>query len=99
MLVLSRTRNQTIMIGDVCVTIVDVRGEKVRVGIEAPKDVPVHRLEVYESIQRERFAASVDAGAIEVVVPIVSKVENAEIQVPMPIKPELKWGSNVQDEN
>ncbi len=60
MLVLSRNRNQTIMIGDVRVTIVDIKGEKVRVGIEAPKDVPVHRLEVYEAIQREGAKKSLD---------------------------------------
>ena len=43
MLVLSRFKNESIMIGDVEVFIVDIRGDKVRVGIEAPKDVPVHR--------------------------------------------------------
>ena len=43
------------MIGDdVEVTIVDVRGDKVRLGITAPKNIPVHRLEVYEAIQREK---------------------------------------------
>lgn len=42
------------MIGDnVVVTVVDIRGDKVRLGIEAPQDVPVHRQEVYEAIQRE----------------------------------------------
>ena len=43
------------MIGDdVEITIVDVRGDKVRLGIAAPKDIPVHRKEVYEAIQREK---------------------------------------------
>lgn len=59
MLVLSRHRDESIMIGDnVVVTIVDVRGDKVRLGIEAPQDIPVHRQEVYEAIQRENIKAS-----------------------------------------
>ena len=54
MLVLSRQRDESIIIGDnIVVTIVDVRGDKVRLGIEAPKEIPVHRQEVYEAIQRE----------------------------------------------
>lgn len=53
MLVLSRHRDESIMIGDdVVVTIVDIRGDKVRLGIEAPSDIPVHRQEVYEAIKR-----------------------------------------------
>jgi len=61
MLVLSRHRDESIMIGDnVVVTIVDIRGDKVRLGINAPKEIPVHRQEVYEAIQREnRNAAQV----------------------------------------
>lgn len=59
MLVLSRHRDESIMIGDnVVVTIVDIRGDKVRLGINAPKDIPVHRQEVYEAIQRENQKAS-----------------------------------------
>lgn len=55
MLVLSRQRDESIIIGDnIVVTIVDIRGDKVRLGIDAPKEVPVHRQEVYEAIQRER---------------------------------------------
>ena len=54
MLVLSRQRDESIIIGDnVVVTIVDIRGDKVRLGIEAPNEIPVHRQEVYEAIQRE----------------------------------------------
>jgi len=54
MLVLSRQRDQSIVIGDnVVITIVDVRGDKVRLGIEAPGEIPVHRQEVYDAIQRE----------------------------------------------
>ena len=54
MLVLSRQRDESIMIGDkVVITIVDIRGDKVRLGIEAPQEVPVHRQEVYEAIKRD----------------------------------------------
>ncbi|MEM6655099.1 MAG: carbon storage regulator CsrA [Planctomycetota bacterium] len=59
MLVLSRQRDESIIIGDnVVVTIVDVRGDKVRLGIDAPVEIPVHRREVYEAIQRENRRAS-----------------------------------------
>ena len=55
MLVLSRMRDETIMIGDnIEITIVDVRGDKVRLGITAPADVAVHRKEVYDAIKREQ---------------------------------------------
>ena len=55
MLVLSRQKNESIIIGDdVEIVIVDVRGDKVRLGITAPKSVSVHRKEVYEAIQREK---------------------------------------------
>ena len=54
MLVLSRQRDETIVIGDsIRITIVEVRGDKVRIGIDAPKDVTVHRQEVYVAIKRE----------------------------------------------
>lgn len=57
MLVLSRQRDETIIIGDnIQVTVVDIRGEKVRLGIAAPPHIPVHRKEVYEAIQRENQA-------------------------------------------
>lgn len=54
MLVLSRQRDESIVIGDnVVVTVVDIRGDKVRLGIDAPVEIPVHRQEVYDAIQRE----------------------------------------------
>ncbi len=53
MLVLSRKKNESIVIGDnIVITVVDVRGDKVRLGIDAPKDVPVHRREVYDAIKK-----------------------------------------------
>ncbi|CAN5460894.1 carbon storage regulator CsrA [soil metagenome] len=59
MLVLSRQRDETIMIGDdIEITVVDIRGDKVRLGINAPRDIMVHRKEVYEAIRRENKAAA-----------------------------------------
>jgi carbon storage regulator len=58
MLVLSRQKDESIMIGDnVEITIVDIRGNKVRLGITASKDIPVHRREVYAARQREKKMA------------------------------------------
>jgi phosphinothricin acetyltransferase len=57
--VLSRQRDETVMIGDdIEVTVVDIRGDKVRLGITAPKQISVHRKEVYDAIRRENRAAS-----------------------------------------
>ncbi len=62
MLVLSRHRDESIMIGDnIVITIVDIRGDKVRLGIQAPTNVPVHREEVYEAIKREAATATSDS--------------------------------------
>ena len=59
MLVLSRHRDETIMIGDdIELTVVDIRGDKVRIGIKAPSSVPVHRKEVYDAIRAENEGAS-----------------------------------------
>ena len=59
MLVLSRQRDETIMIGDdIEVTVVDIRGDKVRLGINAPKAISVHRKEVYDAIKKENKAAA-----------------------------------------
>lgn len=62
MLVLSRHRDETIMIGDrIEVTVVDIRGDKVRIGINAPTSIAVHRKEVYEAIRRENEEAAAAA--------------------------------------
>ena len=59
MLVLSRQRDESIFIGDnIKITVVDIRGDKVRLGITAPVTVPVHRKEVYDAIQRENREAA-----------------------------------------
>ena len=58
MLVLSRRRDETIMIGDDTeLTIIDIRGDKVRIGIKAPAHIPVHRKEIYDAIKRENEQA------------------------------------------
>lgn len=58
MLVLSRKVGESIVIrDDIKICVVDVRGDKVRLGIEAPKEVPVHRQEVYDAIKRNSHAA------------------------------------------
>ena len=63
MLVLSRKRDERIVIGDnIVITIVDVRGDKVRLGIEAPTEVPVHRQEVLEAMRRNVTAPAKEPG-------------------------------------
>ena len=61
MLVLSRKRNESVVINDqIVVTVIDVRGDKVRLGIEAPRDVSVHRQEVFEAIKRRENGAEAE---------------------------------------
>jgi carbon storage regulator len=58
MLVLSRKKNESIIINDdITIVVVEIRGDKVRLGVEAPKEVPVHRNEVYEAIRRNQQSA------------------------------------------
>jgi len=65
MLVLSRKKNESIVINnDVTVTVVEIRGDKVRLGIVAPKDVPVHRQEVYDAIHGKPESGSPAAAGI-----------------------------------
>ena len=68
MLVLSRHRDESIIIGDeerkIIVTIVDIRGDKVRLGVQCPQDIPVHREEVYEAIKRENEKAKGERGDV-----------------------------------
>jgi carbon storage regulator len=65
MLVLSRKKNESIVINnDIKIVVVEIRGDKVRLGVEAPREVPVHRREVYDAIQRslESGDAPVESG-------------------------------------
>ncbi|MFC9778626.1 carbon storage regulator CsrA [Paenibacillus chitinolyticus] len=58
MLILSRLKGEKIIIGqDIVLTVLDVAGDQVRIGIEAPKDIPIHREEIYKAIQTENQAA------------------------------------------
>ena len=76
MLVLTRKSNQSIMIGDeIEVSVLAIMGEKVRIGIQAPRDVPVFRKEVYLEIQQERLDAS--KGAREEVDEALSELGNS----------------------
>jgi carbon storage regulator len=66
MLVLSRKKNESIVINnDITIVVVEIRGDKVRLGVEAPKEVPVHRREVYDAIKRNEAAAGNEAPASE----------------------------------
>ena len=70
MLVLSRQRDESIIIGDnVQITVVDIRGDKVRLGIVAPAEISVHRKEVYDAIQRENHKAANASSDLTTVAP------------------------------
>ncbi|HBT20193.1 MAG TPA: carbon storage regulator [Peptococcaceae bacterium] len=59
MLVLTRKKNETVVIGsDIFVTVVDVDGDKVKLGINAPRDISIYRKEIYDAIVRENVSAS-----------------------------------------
>lgn len=79
MLVLSRQRDETIMIGDdIEITVVDIRGDKVRLGINAPTKIAVHRKEVYEAIKAENEQAS--------------RIEGTELAAMRPGQPRARTG-------
>lgn len=66
MLVLSRKKNESIVINDnITIVVVEVRGDKVRLGVEAPKDVSVHRKEIFDAIQQSRSYEPSDGRLVE----------------------------------
>ena len=109
MLVLSRYRDESIFIGDdIVITVVDIRGDRVRIGVQAPPDVSVHRQEVYEAIKNEtkapiRAAAPTrKAEPTPVVAPLLSKrkaqVPSADAKaLPVDIVPPVEFGGLTSD--
>lgn len=90
MLVLYRKKNEGIMIGeDLEVIVVEIRGDKVRLGINAPKEVPVHRREVWDAIQRENKKAGFRSKPANELESGVSDVENSQ---QYPYNPRLSSG-------
>lgn len=66
MLVLSRKKNESIVINnDITIVVVEIRGDKVRLGVEAPREVPVHRREVYDAIQRSNGQDTNESTSVE----------------------------------
>ena len=64
MLVLTRKKNEAVIINDdITVVVVEIKGDKVRLGFNAPKEVPVHRQEVYEAIRRTKLKESIQKAA------------------------------------
>ena len=63
MVIISRKRDESIMIGDdIVITVIDIRGDKVRLGVECPREMPFHRREVWEAIQRENARTRANTG-------------------------------------
>ena len=88
MLVLSRQRDESIIIDDnIVITVVDVRGEKVRLGITAPPQIAVHRKEVYDAIRKEKEAAAAESGGQPAKVESLAKRKPPEGQKPPPPEP------------
>ena len=86
MLVLSRQRDESIVIGDnIIITIVDIRGDKVRLGIDAPKEVPVHRQEVYNAIHQERYANLIGVcdskNAYDMLIEGTAHIRNGDLEI------------------
>lgn len=76
MLILTRRTGETVMIGnEVTLTVLGVKGNQVRIGINAPKNVPVHREEIYERIKRELAGGEIDGNVEDAPPPAAPKAE------------------------
>ena len=99
MLVLSRLKDESIIIGDdIEITIVDVRGGKVRLGINAPKTITVHRKEVYEAIQREKEAPKPDEPEQEQVYYLQEELDEDIFNVGCDREPDSMEETHLMDE-
>jgi carbon storage regulator len=89
MLVLSRKKDERIVINnDITIVVVEIRGDKVRLGVEAPKEVPVHRREVYDAISRgEPVDATTECSAAENGAGDIRSVENPQPAAGQPADP------------
>jgi len=99
MLVLTRHKNESIMIGDLIeVTVVDMKGDRVRLGISAPRNIAVHRKEVYEAIRAENIEA---ARAVEGDLDRLASLFAKHISTPSPPadKPAVAPKEDTDDEN
>jgi carbon storage regulator len=82
MLILSRKTNEKIMIGDdISVSIIEIRGDQVRLGVDAPKSVKVFRQEVFDAIKAENKAAAQSASVLPVIQELGTRSENIGIKV------------------
>jgi carbon storage regulator len=71
MLVLSRKQDESIVIGDnITVTVIEIRGSKIRLGIKAPKEIPVHRQEIYDAIHGKPAEPEVEEQVVEIELPV-----------------------------
>lgn len=89
MLVLSRRPNESLRIGhDVVITVLEVNGDKIRIGIDAPQNVEVHRQEVYDEVQRaNREAAATSADAVARLAREARGAQQAQAPSPSPEEP------------